>query len=84
MVSFPQRTVSVPFQPARSCIIFHPLGFVFHAHAVSGLVITASLIEIQTSTHGLQSPFNKIGPIRGDTQFIKIFYKIKKLVPDFQ
>jgi hypothetical protein len=39
----------------------------FRAHAVSGLVITESLIEIQTSTHRLQSPFNKVDPTRGDT-----------------
>ena len=73
MVTFPRRMVRFPSQPARSCIIFHSFGFVFHAHAVSGLVITEILGKIQTSTHGLQSPFNKVGPIRGDTQLIRYF-----------
>src|SRR5438270_12299240 len=54
MARFPQRTVSIPSQPSRSCIILHPLGFVFYAQAASRLAITESLFKIQTSTHGLQ------------------------------
>jgi hypothetical protein len=46
MARVPQRTVSIPSQPARSCIILHPLGFVFYAQAVFGLAITENLIEI--------------------------------------
>ena len=80
MVTFPQCTVFILLQPPRSCIIFHPLGFVFHAQAVSSLVITEILAKIQTSTHGLQSPFSKVGPIRGDTS--DTLHKIKKLASD--
>jgi hypothetical protein len=84
MVTFSRRMVRFPSQPARSCIIFHSFGFVFHAHAISGLVITEGLIEIQTSTHGLQSPITvkKSRPKLGrHTQFYQILYKIKKMAP---
>jgi hypothetical protein len=64
MVSFPQRPVFIPLQPPRSCIILHPLDFVLNAQAVSGLVITEILAKIQTSTHGLQSPFNNVAQFR--------------------
>src|ERR1700758_2121972 len=56
MVSFPQRPVFILLQPPRRCIILHPLGFVFHTQAVLGLAITGILAEVQTFTHGLQSP----------------------------
>src|SRR5205814_2220082 len=46
MVSFQQRPVFILLQPPRGCIIFHPLGIVFHIQAVFRLAITKVLIEI--------------------------------------
>jgi hypothetical protein len=46
MVSFPHRPVFILLQPPRSCIILHPLGFIFHTQAVFGLAIAEILIEI--------------------------------------
>jgi hypothetical protein len=43
------------------------------------LVITEILAKIQTFTYGLQSPLNKVGPIRGDTSDT---LHVKKLAPD--
>jgi hypothetical protein len=43
---FSQRAVFIPSQPARSCIIFHPLGFIFDSQAASGLTLTEILTEI--------------------------------------
>jgi len=86
MVTFSRRMVRFPSQPARSCIIFHSFGFVFHAHAISGLVIAEGLIEIQTSTHGLQSPITvkKVGPSWGDTlSFIRYFTRLRKWLRSF-
>ena len=51
MISTLRGIAPIPSQLARSCIIFHPLAFVFHAQPVFGLVITGSLFKIQTSTH---------------------------------
>jgi hypothetical protein len=50
-VFFVRGTVSIPLQPTGSCIVFHPLGFVFHTQAIPGLAFTEIVIEIQTSAH---------------------------------
>src|ERR1700730_1333908 len=85
MITFSQRTAFIFSQPVRSRIILHPLGFVFHAQPVFGLVIAGSLFEIQTSTHN-QLPFKRLSSAKCIPRFTACEYSTfysKTLIASF-